>query len=351
MIYNIKHKLGIGSVNLGNHFVRYTVSKKNDLLKIFQIFEDMPLNITKNLNLLDFKNAYYLCHNRREIISNVIEEILKIKNTMNRKRSCFEQPKEYQIIISAYWLLDFIESEGYFCINNKTGLDFGLGQSKIEYLVLESIKNFLFRLLGIYYMRRSNSKFVRLFTDMKAKNIRSQPLTKLSINDFNYIKLVLVPFLDKLTWFSKKELDYKDWKIVLEIIHQGKQFSKEGQELIFYINKRMNTIRLSINLPFVPIKDIEMRINNLLNAPSNYKLSENGKVFIISEGRFLRERGNIEIELYTEDKILVKLFKSIKDSAKYFNTSERTINRRLDSRDLFVYEGQKFFIKRVNKLP
>ena len=61
----------------------------------------------------------------------------------------------------------------------------------------------------------------------------------------DYITNVLVPFLDSLTWLSKKELDYNDWKLILTLKNQGKHFIEEGKELILSISKRMNRNRLS----------------------------------------------------------------------------------------------------------
>jgi hypothetical protein len=62
MLQTIHNKLNIGSVYeyKGNHFAQYSVTKKNDLLIIFNIFDNNPLNRTKNLNYLAFKEAYLL---------------------------------------------------------------------------------------------------------------------------------------------------------------------------------------------------------------------------------------------------------------------------------------------------
>jgi len=105
---------------------------------------------------------------------------------------------------------------------------------------------------------------------------------------------------------------------------------------------------LSTNLPFVQPLNLEVRINNLLEAPSNYELHNNGKVFIISEGRYLRGRGNVQVELFDVNGVLVNTFNSIRNCAEYFRVSERTINRRLDSGDEFIYNSENFIIKRVN---
>ena len=57
--------------------------------------------------------------------------------------------------------------------------------------------------------------------------------------------------MDNLIWLSKKGKDYQDWKLILNIINQGKHFSalrlEEGKELISLISLQMNNNRLSTN--------------------------------------------------------------------------------------------------------
>lgn len=62
-----------------------------------------------------------------------------------------------------------------------------------------------------------------------------------------YINNVLIPFLDKLEWLSKKNLDYKDWKLVLTLKQKGWHLSDQGKEVIWAIIKKMNNNRLSTN--------------------------------------------------------------------------------------------------------
>ncbi len=45
---------------------------------------------------------------------NIIKEVLDIKNSMNRKRVSFHQPLDHKICITPYWLLGFVEGEGFF---------------------------------------------------------------------------------------------------------------------------------------------------------------------------------------------------------------------------------------------
>ena len=76
-----------------------------------------------------------------------------------------------------------------------------------------------------------------------------------------------------MVWYSKKELDYIDWKTVLNLRDLGHHYTEEGFELISLIFNQMNNRRLSTN----PNKDtvldrklLEIKINRLLNSPSNF---------------------------------------------------------------------------------
>jgi hypothetical protein len=292
----------------------------------------------------------------KNINIDLVDSILKLKNSMNKKRNSVEQPDNHKIIITPYWLLGFVEGEGYFCLKKSikgqfTGLELGLGQTESEYLVLKAVKDFLLILPGSYELKRIDSNPVRHTLQNKAKNIKSKPMTYITINDFNYIKNILVPFFDNLTWLSKKEQDYKDWKIILSFISEGKHFTDEGQALISFINQRMNTRRLSTNSPFIFSDKIEIRIQNLLEAASNNEIHDNGKIFIISQGKYLKGRGNVRLVIYNFEDILINSFNSIKNCAQFFQVSQRTIIRRLDSGNMFLFNNQKFFIKRtLNKL-
>lgn len=70
----------------------------------------------------------------------------------------------------------------------------------------------------------------------------------ITVNQTDFLTNVLVPFFDSLIWLSKKEKDYKDWRLILNIIREGKHFIDEGKELISLIAKGMNNNRLSTNL-------------------------------------------------------------------------------------------------------
>ena len=77
-------------------------------------------------------------------------------------------------------------------------------------MVLKAIQEFLLGLPGKYKFLNSKTNPVQLVLQKKAKNERSHPMCIVSSSFSGYIINVLIPFLDKLEWLSKKKLDYLD---------------------------------------------------------------------------------------------------------------------------------------------
>jgi hypothetical protein len=79
------------------------------------------------------------------------DEILRLKNNMNRLRLDYALPEDKFISITPYWLLGFIEGEGCFSINkhNNYRLDFSLCQSSTNFELMKSIKLYLENLPGV----------------------------------------------------------------------------------------------------------------------------------------------------------------------------------------------------------
>lgn len=287
------------------------------------------------------------------VTAELTHTLLELKAQMNKKRVNFEQPVGHHIKITPYWLLGLIEGEGYFCIATKDYRTmFGLGLTAVESKVLEGIKEYLMELPGKYNITRKDTNIVSVTVDSKAKDTNSKPMAKLSSYKTDYLSNVLVPFLDSLTWLSKKSFDYEDWKWVLEIKNQGKHFTDEGKEVILLIVNRMNNNRLSTSkilkdeTKYVAAANLDQRILNLLSTPSNYELQADGKIFIKSTGTYLKGRGNISVIALDEKGEVKDNFSSIKNCAFFFKVDSRTIIRRLDKGSLFEYNGENLVLKR-----
>jgi len=90
---------------------------------------------------------------------------------MNKKITDFSLPANHHIKITPYWLLGFVEGEGYFSVATLGHrLEFGISQTLSELRVLEAIKEFLLSLPGSYRLTRKDTNAVGLNVDNKAKN-------------------------------------------------------------------------------------------------------------------------------------------------------------------------------------
>ena len=363
LIKYVAQRLGIGNLYVNKKNVNYSISRKDHLLKIFNILDKESLNTSKNLNYIAFRQAYDLYFNRESTVTKELrEKIINLKSQMNKNRVDFKQPEGHSIRITRYWLLGFIEGDGFFSVNQSDyTLKFGISQACYELNVLEEIKKFLLNLPGKYSVKRKNSEVIKLETYNQAKGRDHKPMSTMIISQSSYIINVLIPFLDTLNWLSKKEQDYKDWKLIIFIINQGKHFTDEGKELIFLISKEMNNYRLSTSLASqeeakgldneahssnLKEDNVRERVLKLLSGPSNYEVQPDGRVLIKSTGTYFKGRGNIGVKVLDDKGVLVYKFNSIKDCALFFNVHSRTINRRLNNGNFVEFNGKNLIFKR-----
>lgn len=98
----IKDKLSIGSVRIYKDECTFIVSDKKGIALLIDIFDKYPLNTTKYLDYLDFKEAYNLYHNNsNNLKSDGLKDLLiELKNKMNTNRINFERPENSKIIIT-----------------------------------------------------------------------------------------------------------------------------------------------------------------------------------------------------------------------------------------------------------
>jgi hypothetical protein len=97
------------------------------------------------------------------------------------------------------------------------------------------------------------------------------------------------------------------------------------------------------------IKDLYFKVNYFLTN-SNLEIHDNGQIFIKTSQVYLKGRGNIQIEVFTEEGALFQSIESIKMAALFFNTSERSIFSKLDSGDKIFFNEQYYTPKRVTPL-
>jgi len=89
--------LGIGSVGTSGQASYFRVTKQQELFILREILEAYQLNSTKYLNYLAFYKALDLYTKTRHKTTELLGEILTIKNSMNTNRSNFELPKSKKL--------------------------------------------------------------------------------------------------------------------------------------------------------------------------------------------------------------------------------------------------------------
>lgn len=277
----IQQRLGMGSVRVIEGKAIFTVVSPKDLLKLLSLFDIKPLNTTKYLNYLVFKEALLLYYNNQGNPNNkdlIVEKVREIKNTMNTQRTNFEFPESHSIVITPYWLLGFVEGDGSFNVTNlKTGgvkTNFSISQAITDKKVLEAIRNFILDLPGSYINRKITSNQVGIITKKETGVPTQKQQMQLNINDSNFISAVLMPFFSNLTFVTKKGLDFIDWQNILELKNKGWHLSSYGANLIKALAMEMNNHRLNTNQNLSSSESnqnsIANKVKDLLSQPSNF---------------------------------------------------------------------------------
>lgn len=106
----ISQRLGIGKITTDKKVCTLKIGKYEDLQKLLNILEIKPLNTTKYLNYLAFKEGLLLYFNRNKNLSLTEKSLLFdkiralfLKNSMNTSRTNFVLPDFHKIIITPYW--------------------------------------------------------------------------------------------------------------------------------------------------------------------------------------------------------------------------------------------------------
>jgi len=310
--------------------------------------------------------------------STLFDQIRALKNSMNTLRTYFVLPDSHKILITPYWLLGFIEGDGSFSVSTLKSfpIRFNIVQLITEKKVIEAIRLFLLELCPSFKSRKINSNPVQILEQKKYELSNNRKLLlNLNINDHSFLIHGLVPFFNKLKFFTKKELDYKDWKNILELKTHGWHLSEEGANLIVAISSNMNNNRLSSKVPscigtklisqqlqekYCELNSEKLQTEKILNynlllkkvkyllsKPSNFEVYPDGKIFIKSQQKFWKGRGNVEIEVYDKEGLLLYSFDNLEMTAKFFNVNKHIINYRLNLGKSFLLPFGFFLDKEV----
>lgn len=353
----IKSKLNIGSnIVVYGSSCKFTVIHSKDIYVLLGIFDKYNLFTTKHLDYLDFKKAFLLYNTRDKANSKeaLTNQLVKIKNGMNANRTIFCFPADHKIVINNYWLLGFIEGDGSFYLSRTDFYpSFSITQSELQLPVLQKIKEFLENNLGFdkYSLFKLINSSVILISVKKAVN-NNKPIAVLRIKNTNVLTNYLIPYLENMTFITKKGMDFNDFKLISTAMYNGAYRIEEIKILILNLSYTMNNYRLSTSLDKNKINNFSNKDKDIiLKAEPTVKHLSDGRQLDIITGKLVNRRwANCIYEIINE-KGEILLASTLNDAAVILDVNFRTIGRHLESEDLFLtnefVQIKRFKIRRI----
>nr|YP_010146935.1 hypothetical protein K4014_mgp32 [Cyclocybe aegerita]YP_010146965.1 hypothetical protein K4014_mgp02 [Cyclocybe aegerita]QQP21444.1 hypothetical protein [Cyclocybe aegerita]QQP21474.1 hypothetical protein [Cyclocybe aegerita] len=248
VLYDLQKFFGCGSViPSSKDCMRFVVQKKEDLFnKIIPHFISYPLITSKGLNFDSFREASEIVKKGEHLNLEGLNKIINIKNKMNTNRSfddLFNYLIKKEIKLNPHWIQAFVDAEGSFgtlitksSISKKvvTRNRLSISQSTHDYFVLKAIKDF----------------FKSGYLDPKVENIDNLDKAlqcKDSSFYYNSSPESILPFFDEYPMYTRKLLDYLDFKKFFLLKKDKRYLTTEGFEEMASIAKNMNSGRSDIS--------------------------------------------------------------------------------------------------------
>ena len=349
----IKKKLGFGKIYSYNYSNIFCVTKKEDINKLICIFEKFPLNTSKHLDFLSFKEAFILYINRSKLTEELIGNLLNVKDNINSNRTNFNMPENH-LVITKSWLLGFIEGDGSFSLG-RDNLEpvFSIKLTEKQYPVLIKIKEFLEKNLDFDSYSIYKLKCSSIFTVRFEKPVNnSKPLVALTIKNVHVLNNYLIPFFEEnnLGFITKKGKDFIDFKIICKAIYIGAYHKEEIKSLILKFSYTMNNYRLSTFLGSVEYLNKNER-DLLINAkPTIEHLKDGRQRYILTKKVVHRRSSSCVYEIIKPTgEVLIK--SNLAEAAKILNAGFNTLKRHLeildDNREECKVEFRGHLVKRI----
>ena len=138
----------------------------------------------------------------------------------------------------------------------------------------------------------------------------------------------------------------------MNLRNKGAHFTKEGVEVLDLILSQMNNNRLSSSLcsdNAITREQLIIKIENMLNKPSNLEVKEDGRIFIKSLSKYYNPgKGSTKVGLFYENGSLQNSFDTITACAKHLGVSNDVVSRTLINKGKPVLRDSKvLFVKRI----
>lgn len=237
---------GTGKVNVDKASTNTIKFQVQDLVsireKVSLHFDKYPLVTSKVLDYNDWQKAMDILVNKEHLTVEGKDSLIEIKNKMNNLRTKQER-WEYLNSINNFtvpdpnWLRGFLDGEASFqfqigeratrntsyIIANPT---MEIAQSNHDVAVLKIIKDHL----------ESGYLKPKFDTSSLEKTMNSRDTSRFVTNDEDKVR----EFVDKYPLLTSKQLDYLDWKKLIDMKEQNLHKTDEGYSSIMKIKSGMN---------------------------------------------------------------------------------------------------------------
>ena len=334
--------MDIGLVTIQGKTCSYRVHAFQAIIEtLIPIFDKYPLLTHKQLNYKDWREAIFLKKVAKEkgykIDKVIYNNILKLKNRMNNLRTSYDAYNLTKDMVNKYWLLGFVEGDGSFYFTNSKAV-FSITQKDKK--VLEAIATFL-----------QNIKISPIYSDLvvpskpKCSINGKSKAYQLLITDTDVLFQYIFPFFNKLTFLSRKGIDFKIWSLGLFLIIHGYHQTQKGKAILLKLSNNMNLKRYFSNvIDFLDIEEIQslFEIKPIFDIHSGKNHFTLAKDFALQKG----SRKGYKVYIYENGKEIPESpFHNYREGSKAIGAiSVSTIKNYIDTNKIF--KGKYTFYSR-----
>ena len=247
VLHDLVDYFKVGNVHIDNRSTGTLKYQVQDLVsireRILPHFEEYPLQTSKALDYKDWSKAVDLLTNKWHYQTEGKQLLFDIKQSMNNARPKAERwnyLNDLRDIIKLHRVQGFIDGEGSFQFrlaeqisrNSKyiaANPTLEIAQSNHDVVILEAIKNFL----------ESGYVKPKFDTTSISETLDSRSVSRYVTNNEGKV----TAFLDSYPLKTLKQLDYLDWKKLIEMKKEGLHKTEDGRETMETIKSTMNRYR------------------------------------------------------------------------------------------------------------
>lgn len=224
---------------------------------------------------------------------------------------------------------------------------FSITASEEQLVLFEKIKAFLENSLGFdkySQFKLLNSKAIAI-NKVKAREI-GKPSVVLLIKNIKILNSYFIPYLENMSFITKKGLDFNDFKIMTSAIYKGSHKQEKIRSLILNLSNTMNNFRLSTY-----VGDSKVVLSNsdkdlILNAAATIEYLKDGRVRDINKNLIVVSTISCIYEIKTP-KGEILLLDTLKEVLKSVCVSYRALKKKLDTEECSPVEVNGYIIKRI----